>query len=126
MNIDKDIEILKELAEDTIRYKMVETDAYMAGAITRVLKELENKDEQIQELKENNRDMFSYQADLKQELETYKKIAEWLIRYSIEKSIKIFGEEKCEYARKNKNCPNFSEENCIQCIIEWARKEVEK
>ena len=40
-NLDKDIEILKELAEDTIRYKMVETDAYMAGAITRVLKELE-------------------------------------------------------------------------------------
>ena len=39
--IDKDIEILKELAEDTIRYKMVETDAYMAGAITRVLKEVE-------------------------------------------------------------------------------------
>lgn len=40
-NLDEDIKILKELAEDTIRYKMVETDAYMAGAITRVLSELE-------------------------------------------------------------------------------------
>lgn len=47
MNIDKDIKILEELAEDTIRYKMVETDAYMAGAITRVLKELETKDKII-------------------------------------------------------------------------------
>ena len=102
MNIDEDIKILKELAEDTIRYKMVETDAYMAGAITRVLKELEKKDK---------------------ELETYKKIAEKLA----EELEKDYTNCKC---CKNLirhfdmfECKEFT--NKKQCIIDWARKEVE-
>lgn len=70
-NIDEDIAILKELADDTIRYGMVETDAYMAGAITRVLSELE-KYKKAYELETYERQKFI------DELETWKKIAEKL------------------------------------------------
>ena len=135
MDIDKDIDILKEVqaifehlknhgwVKDIT--KEVDIDKVIQ-AIEKVLWALKGKDCVIETQSHNEEVLEEYIAKLEKELDIYKKISEWLIRYSIEKSIKIFGEEKCEYAIKNKNCPNFSEENCIQCIIEWARKEVEK
>ena len=99
-NLDEDIKILKELAEDTIKYNMVETDAYMAGAIIRVLKELE----------------------------TYKKIAEKLAEevHYLSEDLQLTNENLTF-----KYCDLFAEENkceneCSKCIIDWARKEVEK
>lgn len=90
-NIDEDKKILEELTEDTIRYGMVETDAYMAGAITRVL----------------------------EELETYKKIAEKL-------ADEVKGQAKYQKYCMTDNC-TYEKTNCdITCIIDWARKEVEK
>jgi deoxyhypusine synthase len=109
MNIDKDIEKVKEVIN---RLSEIQKKHSLNGFF---LDEAKKEKEEIQAIE-----------NVLKELETYKKIAEWLTRYSIEKSINTFAEEKCEYTRKNKHCTNFSEENCIKCIIEWARKEVEK
>ena len=111
-NIDKDIEIIKTKIEyyknnpEGCNWRLSFEDTEDIQAIENVLSELENKDEQLQELKENNRDMFSYQADLKSELETYKEIAERL----------------ADIVALN----TVPKEECKQCIIDWARNEVEK
>jgi hypothetical protein len=57
------------------------------------------------------------------ELETYKKIAKHLA-YAIEHNLQddIITDIVCDFTKDNKLC----REKCIQCIIDWARKEVEK
>jgi hypothetical protein len=123
MNLDKDIGILKELAEDTIRYKMVETDAYMAGAITRVLSELERYKQYYEEQNEVNKKFVSKDKfdEVNSELETYKKIAEKL---AIELYITKKRDEICKNADHSKCVQR--KVSCIDCIIDVARKEVEK
>ena len=94
-DLDKDIEILKELVNDVFKAEddeVIEMDCYRAGAITRTLKELE----------------------------TYKKIAERLA-----KRIDKLDEENYNYCQSGEtHCKETN--RCIQCIIDWARKEVEK
>ena len=113
MNIDKDIEIVKQDLNNWKKEFGTEGSvAINIKSLENVLKELSNKDEQLQELKENNRDMFSYQADLKLELETYKKIAEKLAEYFI------------DYVKSNVRIENYIPPT-IEELLDWARKEVE-
>ena len=104
MNRDKDIEILKEFKEKGFASLMIKYNKNRIQTNTMVEMAIEN---------------------VLKELETYKKIAEWIIRYSINKSITTLDLKVCKYSRENKHCPNFSEENCIKCILDYARKEVE-
>ena len=133
MDIDKDIEILKEFKEKgfvslMIKYDKdrIQANTMVKTAIEKVLWALNGKDCVIETQSHNEEVLEEYIAKLEQELETYKKIAEKLA-------------EKLTYERGRKQdymfCIDICEENwcdnknCNQCmenIIEWARKEVEK
>ena len=119
MNIDKDIEILKEIAE-SIRFDgdiyLKETDKQ---AIENVLSELETNKKAVDNLLVKN-------AELREELETYKKMVKKLVERIIERMkdessldgncYEEFGVTFCQRAN----------DDCNKCIIDWARKEVEK
>ena len=110
--IDKDIELVSNLKNVELKGKVNEQYIYAKipeeylNAIENVLKELENyKSQKIYHC-------YQYEVyELSKELETYKKIAEKLA-YELDKTVFCTGEK----------CTN----KCKQCIIEWARKEVDK
>lgn len=118
MNIDKDIERCKELikTEHSNWIGMSNQDA-----IENVLSELESRISKEEKMK----DLIS---KLKIELETYKKIAEKLAE-ELDKVTEEFTREEYyeDYEFCNHRCciENFNIK-CKQCIIDWARKEVEK
>lgn len=71
--------------------------------------------------------------ELRKELETYKKIAEKLAELSNGKTIipDLYDRKNillCEISKEeNEKCSKYNNgANCKQCIIDWARKEVEK
>lgn len=67
-------------------------------------------------------EIHSIVANIAKELETYKKIAEKLAHY-------IWQYDCCEYEiGKNGKCEGYYiDKDCTEkCIIDWARKEVEK
>lgn len=83
-------------------------------AIENVLKELEKKELEIKVNTSNLALLNDNNNKLKQELETYKKIAEFLAKNSVVRA-------KCERCVEDLN-----EDGCARCTIDWARKEVEK
>lgn len=111
MNIDKDIEIVKENIDDGTIY--VRCGFTLNQAIENVLKEVERLQRENNTLTTQNAMMserhFKDSGKLK-ELDTYKKVAEKLAEY-IDKWGMCFGGE----------CIG----NCKQHIIEFAREEVE-
>ena len=113
MNIDKDIEIVKGIKRTSLTGGF-DKQTIRLNAISNILKALEGKDCVI-ETQAHNEDVYEELVEkLEKELETYKKIAEKLAEYIAEKS--NFCANKC--------CMN---EECHDndCIIDWARKEVE-
>ena len=103
-NIDKDIEILKEKLEILNNPKLKKTDQLERDlqATEKVLSELETNKKAVDNLLVKN-------AELREELETYKKIAYFLgARYWL---------KDCEY--------DLDKFNNLEQIIDWARKEVE-
>ena len=60
------------------------------------------------------------------ELETYKKIAEKLAEQVLKSDIELekTDDEYCKF--EVLKCFSQKEKSCKQCIIDWARKEVEK
>ena len=137
-NIDKDIEILKE------HIKELDEEKVLYGGFLSRKQAIENVLSEIEELKDDLRKheetSFDFQKenielreeikerhikhialaieneDLNKELETYKKIAEKL---ATELRQADNGAEQLGYYGEFANKPT-------QCIIDWARKEVEK
>ena len=134
MDIDKDIDILKEVqaifehlknhgwVKDIT--KEVDIDKVIQ-AIEKVLWALKGKDCVIETQSHNEEVLEEYIAKLEKELETYKKIAEKLAETMNNNDI---DEDICKQMGKRKDCTLFDQgkEECIKCILEWARKEVEK
>ena len=117
MNIDKDIEILeKAIKVLTGNDTGIELDFEgTAQAIENVLSTLKREKAKVRGLSKINKEIFD-------ELETYKKIAKHLA-YAIEHNLQddIITDILCDFTRDNKLCS----EKCINCILDWARKEVE-
>jgi chromosome segregation ATPase len=109
MNIDKDIEYLKG-------YKY---DNEVKQAIENVLKELEELQDDLSIHEETSFEFQEENIKLRKELETYKKIAKKLA----DKLVEI--EDGCKHI-PTEICNEYSNGRCIKCIIDWARKEVEK
>ena len=150
MNIDKDIKILKEFENYSPYEEIGETGKQ---AIKNVLSELETykkaNDNLLVKNAELKQDVQDFQQalndenlrcsfyaieknDLKEKLEiqgniteTYKKIAEKLaVEFSCTENhiCKYLGAiDKCKYEARKDNT-----KTCKECIIDWARKEVEK
>ena len=90
-----------------------------------VLETIELLSIKVKKLKKENRKLQKENKALNKELETYKKIAEKLaeeLSYtdnSICRDLNEIAKCKFESGKDNRN-------TCKQCIIDWARKEVEK
>ena len=137
MNIDKDIEIVKKFTKQIKTDKHYKNDNGWSGyyntelkilsqAIENVLSELERKKLRIDNLKEENelqhcdlQNAYSINNGLKSELETYKKIAEFLADEGEFNSNKYCDEDGLVCMVKH------PERECTKCIIDWARKEVD-
>ena len=118
-DLDKDIDRLKEL-QSTI---------YEGGDYIYLSKNdkqaLGNVLTEFQGLREFSAETVRRNAELQEELETYKKIAEKLALTILEIDV----EEKDVYetickSTPNNRCEEFGNGNCTECIIDWARKEV--
>lgn len=124
MNIDKDIEILKELTEKCNACKFAtceqcEINWTQIQAISNVVSELESYKGKIIHLsdEEYNRVIENAQKDIKKESETWKKIAEKLaLRYA-----DYLMDYEGRTGEKNHLIPTTAEK-----LLDWARKEVEK
>lgn len=108
MDIDKDIEYLKG-------YKY---DNEVKQAIEKVLWALSGKDCVIETQAHNEEVLEEYIAKLEKELETYKKIAEFLADEGEFNSNKYCDEDGLVCMVKH------PERECTKCIIDWARNEV--
>ena len=94
-----------------------------AKAIENVLKELKNKNEEIEISDQLIERQYLEIDNLKSELETYKKIAELMADFI--NMYTLSGEEH-HYCHKTMSCAVVGgSRSCIDCIIDWARKEVE-
>lgn len=130
-NLDKDIKILEELKNKKVAINSMfyyigifELDEEDKQAISNVLSELERYKRYYEEQNEVNKKFVSKDKfdEVNTELETYKKIAEKLAHY-------IWQYDCCEYEiGKNGKCKcYYIDKDCTEkCIMEWARKEVEK
>lgn len=150
MNIDKDIETIKDLIEysqnminDMEYEKPVEITIYKEDiqAIENVLSELEKKDKIIKIDEMMSKEDGIYIQELKSELEKYKKAYE-LETYERQKFIeeletyKKIAEKLADlivakvgtrtHICKNMNCDKEKAIFCNGCALDWARKEVEK
>ena len=103
-NIDEDIKTVKEFKENGYATLMIKYDKDRIQTNTMVERALEN---------------------VLSELETYKKIAEKLAELINNHDI---DEDVCRQMGKDFECTLFNQDEkfCVQCIIDWARKEVEK
>ena len=125
MNIDKEIEIVKNYLKDSAINKDY-GDFFKTGGWEvvnlEIPKAMKNVLSELKETKETLKcTQDSWYKDT-QELEIYKKIAEKLAHY-------IWQYDCCEYEiGKNGKCKcYYTDEDCTEkCIIDWARKEVEK
>ena len=117
-NIDKDIWRCKEL----IGFVGCELREIEAQSIENVLSELETKIGQTHLLSE---EVFC----LNKELETYKKIAEKLaveVEILDDKISAEIGNYTKGYCNIENGCIFNYKRKCSECILDWARKEVEK
>ena len=144
-DIDKDIEILKKVQGIFEHLKThgwinnikrdVDTDKVISS-IENVLSELERykriANMNLKDSEEFNKNMCEHRCpiksdyeEVKQELETYKKIAEKLAdRIALTNELYWFQDGfQCDIF--DCVCKDVNKD-CTQCIIDWARKEVEK
>lgn len=128
-NIDEDIEILKEhikeLEEKIEQIKVLENN-------NRVLdislgRELETHKDTNKELEKYKKayELETYERQkFIDELDTWKKIAEFMADFI--NMYTLSGEEN-QYCHRVIDCQEIGgSRSCIECIIDWARKEVEK
>ena len=104
-NIDKDIHMLKSYAGMTHKLTDNQGRPKLDQAIENVLLE-------FQGLREFSTETVRRNAELKSELETYKKIAEKLAEYFI------------DYVKSNVRIENYTPPT-IEELLNWTRKEVE-
>ena len=115
-NKDEDIKILKEFTESSCCLYGQEE---IIEATKNVLSRLEKNKDIEQDYITNEEKIADYTSKLETELETYKKIAEKLARLLKDK-VSLYDDI----------CINISDEKCADnkcydCVIDWARKEVE-
>ena len=154
-NIDKDIERCKELIktehanwigltnQDAIAGVLSELESYRGKIVLsdeEYNKVIENAQKDIRSelyrLRESNKDLVSCAkgqsetiSTLNKELETYKKIAEKLaeeyiaLESRLDETVEI-DDDYCNFDVVQ--CFSFRKKFCKECIIDWARKEVEK
>ena len=113
-----DIERLKIVVQD--RDYLSEEDFQ---AIENVLAELNKKDGEIAFLNLAKISLETQNEDLKDELETYKKIAEKLAEEIDNYDTYNENDKYCQF---DYGFCMLKDKKCVDCIIEWARKEVEK
>lgn len=126
-DLDKDIEILKELAKVKFDKQLLKSisiikeqdEVYLLNiqerqAIENVLWALNGKDCIIETQAHNEEVLEKYIAKLEQELKIYKKIAEKFAEH-IDFCPNNFEITKCEDYKNN----------CTKCRLEYARKEAE-
>ena len=116
-DLDKDIERCKELMKEEHSNWIGMTNQ---DAIYNVLFNLENYRSGCRKVTYEKEAYIRVCNELKTELETYKKIAEKLAE---EVNIKII-KKSCSYP--NTKCLFNKERRCSECVLDWARKEVEK
>ena len=104
MVLDKDIEIVKELVKN-----LKEKFKRISGAIA-IMPRIEEEDVQAIE-------------NVLKELETYKKIARKLANEIDDYDTYNENEKYCQFEY---GFCMLKDRECVDCIIEWARKEVEK
>ena len=108
--------ILKALeGKDCVIETQAHNEEVYEELVEKLEKELENKDKQIA-LEIKGRDILvNLNDNLKSELETYKKIEEKI-------------NQKRHYCLEipEEHCRKYPTSECGKCIIDWARKEVEK
>lgn len=132
--MDKDIEIVKEIITHKDDYdvcfgyriaKPYSVGAEEIQAISNVLSELERYKQYYEEQNEVNKKFVSKDKfdEVNAELETYKKIAEKLADYIV---ITDINEDIICADIPEEICEQRAIGDCKQCIIDWARKEVEK
>lgn len=125
MNIDKDIENIRGFIR-SIRTDLEED----APDNFKLAKSIENVLSEFQGLREFSTETVRSNAELKEKLETWKKIAEKLASVidsccdgentNTDKYIKKY----CKF--EELQCLRKKEISCKQCIIDWARNEVLK
>ena len=130
-NLDEDIEILDDFV-DFLKEEYSNADAYIKS-LSNVLSELEeyqkHKKYHCEQLEKVLSEIESYKNRENKELETYKKIAEKLAeRYialenRLDETVEI-DDDYCNF--DSIQCFSFKEKSCYQCLLDWARKEVEK
>ena len=119
-DIDKNIEILEEFKENGFASLMIKYNKNRIQTNTMVKMAIENMLSEFEGLREFSAETVRRNAELQVELEIYKKIAERLA-----KRIDKLDEENYNYCQSGEtHCKETN--RCIQCIIDWARKEVEK
>lgn len=134
MNIDKDIEIVEKFIEETQEEysgTLVDGKVYrieniplefkptkeLANAISNVLSELE-KYKKAYKLETYERQKFI------DELEIYKKIVPFMADFI--NMYTLSGEEN-QYCHRVIDCQEIGGgRSCVECIIDWVKKEVEK
>lgn len=130
-NLDKDIQELAERFIDKLLKEKYEKPSYdeivkIARSMTTFYSGIDGKNATTLVHSEDIRKLILYidytendNRKLNKELETYKKIAEKLA----DKLVEI--DDGCKHI-PTEICNEYSNGRCIQCIIDWARKEVDK
>lgn len=134
-NLDEDIKIVKniinflQLEIDSGNHKIIYNDNFYEEKTVDCIQAISNV---LTQLNVNKYDINNYEeriTSLKSELETYKKIAEKLASTTYDyANLEMLNICSAEYEGKVdlRKCKQFGKDiNCIQCIIDWARKEVE-
>ena len=145
MNIDKDIERVKNIKYITLsgnidgkslRAEIPEEDKQaienvleeferlekLSFDVPLLTKDLENKRQENHELYDENIKLQMERDKLKEELETWKKIAEKLAE---EGNFQIYEDKYCDSNIFSCNVKS-PKKTCKQCVIDWAKREVER
>ena len=139
MNIDKDIERCKELIktehsnwmgmsnQDAIENVLEEFERLekLSFDVPLLTEDLNKARKANHELHDENIKLQMERDKLKEELEKYKKIA-----YKLAELINThdIDEDVCKQMGKDFDCTLFNQDEkfCVQCIIDWAKREVKK
>lgn len=113
MNIDKDIEIVEKFIEET-------QEEYSETLVDGKVYRIENIPLEFKPTKE----LANAISNVLSELEIYKKIVPFMADFI--NMYTLSGEEN-QYCHRVIDCQEIgSGRSCIECIIDWARKEAEK
>ena len=116
-NLDEDIKIVEDARKFLAKIGLIKE----RDAISNLLSELEQYKEDLIEHEKTSFEFQELYIKTKLELETYKKIAEKLAEL-------LYRGDETDYICDlilGEHCVKYETGECTECIIDWARKEVE-